>query len=57
MTPEERAAWKAHDAESEARLRRLRELIALGEAELTARRKIDPNYGRPPGARPGTGSA
>ena len=37
--PEE-ARW---EAESEARLQRLRELVARGMAELEQRRAVDPN--------------
>ena len=39
MSPEERAEWKAHQAEVDARIKQLRELVARGEAQLAARRK------------------
>jgi len=35
-TPEERAAWEKFTRESDARLKKLRELVAKGEAELEA---------------------
>ena len=38
MSPEERAEWLAHQAQVDARIRQLRELVARGEAELATRR-------------------
>lgn len=35
--------WAEWEAESEARLQRLRELVARGMAELEQRRAVDPN--------------
>ena len=35
-TPEERAAWEQFTREADARLAKLRELVAKGEAELEA---------------------
>jgi len=43
-TPEEQAAWEKFKRESDARIAKLRELVAKGEAELAARQSGE---GRP----------
>ena len=44
MTAEERAAWRAERAETEALVRRLRSFVERGRAALEAR-GIDPDTG------------
>ena len=50
MSPEERAEWKAHQAQVDARIKQLRELVARGEADLRAREKAGRPYPSAPGA-------
>jgi len=50
MSPEERAAWEARNAEIDARIRQLRELVARGEAGLKARQQAQPSPPPAPGS-------
>jgi hypothetical protein len=52
LTPEERAAWRERDAQVEARIRQLRELVERGEADMRARAAAGRPYPSPPGTPP-----